>query len=237
MTKILFVDDEYLKPGAISDFAISIDKNFSITHVTTTHEARMKIRETQFDLMFIDINLPAAMGATPNNLGGMELFDLMVLDKSSKIPYDIIFISEKEDSLDTYVKESEKRGVAFCHFEKIQAKWKTQLNGKLALSLIRSKKLATNNPTVDVAIITALGYPEFDAVMNLPYNWEPKRFIDDPTGYYFGKKNKNKTFIKIVAATARRKGMSSSSALAMKMVVKWSTKTGHGFRVFPEQSL
>lgn len=224
MTEILIVDDEYPKAGMISDFLLSINKEINIVHATTSHDARLKVRDVAFDLILIDINLPASMGSTPNTLGGMDLFDMMMLDSASKLPLDILFITEKEDCLDQYNRESNTRGVLLCKFESSQDGWKKILAGKLKLTLARTKRNISINPTVDIAILTALGTPELDAVLRLPYNWQSKRFHDDPTGYHLGEKKRGEYNLKIVAASARRKGMPSSSALAMKMVERFKPR-------------
>lgn len=224
MANILIVDDEFSKPSAIFELASSIDSDIQITHVTTSREARLKTLENTFDLLLIDINLPASLGASPSTLGGMELYDLIILDTKSNIPLDIVFITEKEDSIETYIVESSKRGTSLCRFEASNDGWRIFMLGKLNLMLNRKKRLERSSPTADIAIITALNTPELDAVLNLPYKWQMRRFVDDPTSYHFGTKERGDNYISIVAASAMRKGMSSSSSLAMKMVERFRPK-------------
>lgn len=224
MTRILIVDDEYFKPQAISALALKLDGEIIIHHATTAQDARLKLRAEQYDLLLIDIDLPEAMGASPTPLGGMSLFDIFVLDPIAKIPLDIIFITEKEDSIDLYSYEATKRGTSLCKFDNQNDTWKLFITGKLNLMLNRRKKDLNDTPVADIAIITALGHPELDAVLKLPYGWVKKRFVDDPTGYHFGSKERQDVKLKIVAASAMRKGMSSSSALAMKMVERFKPK-------------
>ena len=224
MINILIVDDDYNKVQLISSFALSYDDNIKIVHASTSQDARQRIRQTLFDLMLIDVNLPASMGSTPSALGGMELFDVLILDSISRIPLDIEFITEKEDSLQKYISEATQRGISLSRFDASQDTWKKHLIGKIKLAFVRRKRMISESPVVDIAIITALGPPELDAVLNLPYNWETKRFTNDPTGYYFGKKTKGASIINIVCASARRKGMASSSALAMNMVERFEPK-------------
>lgn len=224
MTRILIVDDEYFKPQSISALALKLDDDITIHHATTAQDARLKLRSEQYDLLLIDIDLPEAMGASPTPLGGMLLFDIFVLDPMAKIPLDIIFITEKEDSIDLYNHEATKRGTSLCKFDNQNDTWKLFITGKLNLMLNRRKKDLNDTPVADIAIITALGYPELDAVLKLPYEWVKKRFVDDPTGYHFGTKERQDVNLKIVAASAMRKGMSSSSALAMKMVERFKPK-------------
>ncbi|MFW7208718.1 MULTISPECIES: response regulator [unclassified Enterobacter] len=224
MINILVVDDEYNKTKLISDLLRTIDENVYIEHVTTSQAARRKTREMSFDFMLIDINLPTLVGSAPNSLGGIELFDMLIIDPHSKIPMDIAFITEKEDSIEEYQNEASKRGITLCRFDSLNDSWKVVLAGKLKLMLVRSKRNLLNSPTVDVAIVTALRDPEMEAVLQLPYEWRQTRFHDDPTGYHFGEKKIENSVRKVVVASTNRKGMPSASALAMKMVERFKPK-------------
>jgi nucleoside phosphorylase len=224
MTNILIVDDEYTKPRMIFDIAQSFSRDLNVIHVTTANEARVHIQKNKFDLVLIDVNLPPSLGAKPDILGGVELFDIISLDSLSNLPLDIVFITEKEDSISSYSAEADKRGLSLCLFSVKNNDWKIVLEGKLNLAFNRSKRFVSTNPIVDIAIITALGEPELQAVLNLPYEWKSKRFRDDPTGYHFGIKNVDNKKLSVVAASAWRKGMPSSAALAMKMVERFRPK-------------
>ena len=224
MIRVLIVDDEYTKAQLISVFLQQLDPSVEIEHSTTSRDARLKIRDNQYDLMLLDINLPVNIGSQPNRLGGMELFDMILLDSNSKIPFDIFFITEKEDSLEEYCQEASIRGVSICKFSNSSVEWKIFMEGRFKLASKKYKKFKSSNPQVDIAIITALGPPELDAVLKLPYDWKSKRFSDDPTGYSFGTKKMSSRTFNLVAASARRKGMPASAPLAMKMIERFKPK-------------
>ncbi|SKA77858.1 Nucleoside phosphorylase [Pantoea ananatis] len=224
MVRVLIVDDEYAKAQLISLFLQHLDPNVEIEHSTTSIDARIKLMNNNYDLMLLDINLPANMGAQPNSLGGMDLFDMILLDNRSNTPVDIVFITEKEDSIEQYRQEANKRGISICKFSNYSIDWKIFIEGRFKLASNKSKKLKNINPKVDIAIITALGTPELDAVLKLPYNWQSKRFSDDPTGYSFGSKNTSSRAFSLVAASPRRKGMPASASLAMKMIERFKPK-------------
>ncbi|WP_174865878.1 phosphorylase family protein [Pectobacterium polaris] len=224
MNKILVVDDSYHKPNLISNLTNEFQSEIEVIHCTTASDARKKIIQTQFDLVFIDIDLPPALGSLPTALGGMDLYDLLLIDRSANIPYDICFITEKEDSLELYLRESNKRGVALCRFASASDSWKAHLTGKINLMINRRRNELIKSPSADIVIVTALNHPELEAVLNLPYNWNLKIFRDDPTSYHFGVKIRGDTSFTIVAASTMRKGLSSSSALSMKMVERFQPK-------------
>lgn len=224
MIKILIIDDEYTKIAAISEIAMGFDKSIVIEHASTSSEARRKLHAAEYDLLIIDLNLPAALGSSPTRNGGLDFFDLLMLDSAVLLP-DVIFLSGLEDN----VKEAEQavndRGAIFCSFgEGTVSTWKQTLLGKIKYASQRRARLSAISPRFDVVILTALGDPELSAVLKLPYNWKPLRLEGDPTGYYVGEIPRDHGNLSVVAASARRKGMPSSAALASKMVARFQPK-------------
>ncbi|MEB0224068.1 hypothetical protein QN414_07100 [Pseudomonas sp. 5S1] len=224
MIKILIIDDEYTKISAISEVAMAFDDSVIIEHASTSNEARRKLQAAEYDLLIIDLNLPAALGSSPTRNGGLDFFDILMLDKAILLP-DVIFLSGLEDN----VKEAEEavndRGAIFCSYsEGTSGAWKKILLGKIKYAFQRRVRLSAASPRFDVVILTALGEPELSAVLKLPYAWKALRFGDDPTGYHVGEIPREHGHLSVVAASSRRKGMPSSAALASKMVAKFRPK-------------
>ncbi|WPX20104.1 hypothetical protein RHM58_09250 [Pseudomonas sp. 10S4] len=72
MIKILIIDDEYTKISAISEVAMAFDDSVIIEHASTSNEARRKLQAAEYDLLIIDLNLPAALGSSPTRNGGLD---------------------------------------------------------------------------------------------------------------------------------------------------------------------
>ncbi|AOJ25497.1 hypothetical protein WJ12_11970 [Burkholderia seminalis] len=222
MTRILIVDDEYDKARAISEVVLEHDASIEIEHATTSAAARRFLTTKKFDLLIVDLNLPDVLGAAPTHQGGLALFDMLIMDESAWLPPDILFLTAREELVEVAQANVRDRGASFCLFnETADSSWKAMLVGKLHLASARVKRVARLSPRADVAIVTALGTPELDAVLNLNYQWANKRFPDDPTGYHFGQIPRAEGPLTVVAASARRKGMPSSAALAAKMVERF----------------
>lgn len=222
MTRILIVDDEYDKARAISKVVLEHDVGIEIEHATTSAAARRFLTAKNFDLLIVDLNLPDVLGATPTHQGGLALFDMLMMDESAWLPPDILFLTAREELVEAAQANVRDRGASFCLFnETADSSWKAMLVGKLQLASARVKRAARLSPRADVAIVTALGTPELDTVLNLNYQWANKRFPDDPTGYHFGQIPRVEGPLTVVAASARRKGMPSSAALAAKMVERF----------------
>lgn len=224
MVKMLIVDDEYTKISAITEIAMSFDTTIIIEHASTSHEARRKLMASEYDLLVVDLNLPAALGSAPTRSGGLEFYDMLMLDSAILLP-DVIFLSGLEDGVEEAREAVNDRGAIFCSYsESLCGGWKNILLGKIKYASQRRKRLSAAAPRFDIAILTALGDPELTAVLNLPYSWKNMRFGDDPTGYHIGEITRDSGNLTVVAASARRKGMPSSAALASKMVAKFRPK-------------
>jgi nucleoside phosphorylase len=224
MIKVLVVDDEYLKIAAITAILNGYNNSIFIEHASTSNEARRKLQVTEFDLLVIDLNLPAALGAPPTPKGGLDFFDMLMIDQAVVLP-DVIFLSALEDNLEEVESAVNSRGANFCSYtDSHSSPWKNILLGKAKYAVQKRERANSASPRFDVAIITALGDPELTAVLNLPYSWKSLRFNNDPTGYHTGELAKETGNLTIVAASARRKGMPSSAALAAKMVEKFKPR-------------
>ncbi|AIO45992.1 hypothetical protein K6Y76_02025 [Burkholderia cenocepacia] len=222
--RFLIVDDEYQKAGEITRAISSISLAVEAEHVTTASAARRAMRATKFDLLVIDLQLPDAVGAPPSPRGGLDLFDLLLNDDKAMLPSDVVFVTAREEHLDEMKAEVENRGAALCGFSDKKNDWKPVILGRIGLAAerVRRERLAT--PEVDVAIVTALLQPELSEVLRLDYGWKDRRFADDPTAYHFGVIPRADRPLAVVAATAQRKGMPSSAALAAKMVERFRPK-------------
>ncbi len=224
MIKLLIVDDEYEKISTISSVAIDIEKSIKIEHASTSSEARRKLKESEYDLLIIDLNLPATIGASPTRNGGIDFYDLILLDRQIPLP-DVVFLSALEDSINEAERSVNERGAMFCSFNSDESNtWKQVLAGKIKFALQKRARAEALAPKFDVVIATALGQPELDAVLQLNYNWKSLRFGNDPTRYQSGEIPRSKGNLSVVAASAHRKGMPSSAALISKMVEKFKPR-------------
>lgn len=215
---ILIVDDELDKAREIAEVLLQAGlPEPVIKHQSTAHAAREALRTATFDLLLIDLNLPDGVNDKPSMDGGINLFDMLCLDRSVRLPADVAFITALQEPLGDLHQKVLARGAALWHYKGDDSSWKSTLVGRvkyICTRLSRDKR----SRKVDIAILTALRSPELDAVLALPYKWISKRVEGEPTGYHFGEiVRPNGDTISIVAAHAQRKGMPSSAALASKL--------------------
>jgi len=215
---VLIVDDTHQKVEKVCEVLNSLDQEVQIVHETNVASARRRLRNEKFDLLLIDLKLPSNAGATPTDRGGLDFFDLLLRDNKSCFPGEVLFVTSEDGLFSNMQSEVLSRGCVICEVSDRVTDWKKLLSGKASLAL---KRASRNNPKVDVAVVTALG-SELDAVLQLDYGWTDFRVAEDPTLYHFGRiQLENGESRSIVAASALRKGMAASAAIATKLVLNF----------------
>lgn len=219
--KILIVDDEYSKVQEISEAVKQANlESVEIVHASTANAARKSLHAADYDMLVIDLYLPNTIGDKPSQRGGFDLLDLINLDDKINLPADILFITGKDESIEETRNEALERGAVLCQYRLDSKEWSKVLIGRIKYALLRLSR----NSKVDIAIITALGSPELDAVLNLPYDWKATRINNDPVSYHFGKIELKDRTLSVVAASPLRKGMPSSAAVASKLAFMFQPK-------------
>lgn len=218
--KLLIVDDSHTKVELVAKAISEARLNVHITHETNVMSARKRLKEDDYDLLLIDIQLPDMPGGSLNIKGGLDLFDLIIQDTTTRIPAEILFVTSEDSLIDNVRFQAERRGSSLCVISHSRDGWTETIKGQLNLAARRaSKKIEC----YDISIVTALG-SELDAVLSLDYNWENFRLAGDPTLYHKGKLEFNGIECTVVAASALRKGMAASAALATKILLKFKPK-------------
>lgn len=218
--RLLIVDDSHEKVEKISKAVSASMVHTEITHETNAAAARRRLNTEIFDLLLIDLQLPEVAGAIPNRSGGINFFDILVKDTKSLLPIEILFITSEEGLITEGQEEVLKRGGTLCAISNINVTWMAALIGRITLASNRAHRRVEGS---DIALITALG-SELDAVLNLDYSWSSFRIPGDPTLYHRGAFETAQGLRHVVAASALRKGMAASAALATKLVLKFSPK-------------
>ncbi|SMR82779.1 MULTISPECIES: hypothetical protein [Stenotrophomonas] len=219
--KVLVVDDEYAKVEAIAAVAKEFDQFCDIRHVTTARDARLSLRRGEFDVIIVDLNLPPLAGASPSIDGGLDAVKMLMLDKDCSIPACLMFMTSHEECLKGLSSRALEIGGELYRFGADELDWRVALRGKIEYAKSISDRRINR---FDVAILTALRSPELSAVLELPYEWKELKVPGDSTVYHSGRAVAGGRAISIVAASAMRKGMSSSASLASRMVVQFQPK-------------
>lgn len=223
---VLIVEDENEKMVDIVATLVAEGINIdSIRQVPNSNDARREMRSHQYDLLILDMNVPPMVGSPPIVDGGVSLLKILKIDKEVKFPLQVIGMTAKEEIFDEATKWMNAMSWTLCRYQPGGNEWKGQLREKIQYVSQMKNKMETNlHRKFDIVLITALRETEFDAVLNLPLQWEERYFDGDPICYHEGTLPSKFGTLSVIAASSLRMGMPSAAALAMKMTHLFSPK-------------
>ena len=215
--KVLIVDDQYEKVKTFSSVLYSIGVD-DVKHVTNSLDALRACKSDTYDLMVLDLQLPARLGEDVDPRGGVELLDRLELDHKYQVPVYVVAATSYRDTYEEYRKYFQDKGWNILCGEEDEEGIKELFNSLL----IHSGK---NVQPCDIAILTALPNSEQEAVLRLPCDWEEKSVFGDCNKYYRGtittSLNEKKS---IITTCCPRMGIASSAVTATKIIQKYKPK-------------
>jgi nucleoside phosphorylase/CheY-like chemotaxis protein len=215
MVKILIVDDENSRVREICA-EIDID-GVNIDLATTKIDGIRRMTETQYDLVIIDIMLPAdAKTVMPSKKGGIELIHQIEATRRIMKPLNIIGLTAGTDVYESFKSFFESKMIPLFLWTNSNADCKTALKNKIEY-LIKIDKQKTNHIKADIAIVTAVEV-EFLAAKALYDNWQTVEFPNDSTIYQYTIANINDSPKTIVLAMLPEMGMTAASCFTTKIL-------------------
>jgi len=219
--KILIADDQTRRYGrlvkALEDIDVARDK---IDIVPCANDARDCLKNTNYDLLVLDILLPLRPESEPDIQSSLDLlFDLHEGDEYHK-PVRILGITADRNVVGVASKNFEERTWTIVEFSESSDEWINRAVECVRYILNEEKKPTTEQPSygIDLAIICALEKPELEEVLKLPWNWSSPRPIDDITfvqdGYFEVEQRK----ITVCATFAPRMGMVSTALQSATLI-------------------
>lgn len=222
--KILLIDDDRSKgqrllPVLISKCGLTLD---SFSFASDASQARNHLASVVYDLVLLDLLLPADAIDSPSIQASMELLSEIIeesdvcglkrpsavvgvtRDKSAMSDANPLFhsmswnIIEVDDTSDVWIEK-------IVRIVKYQQK-------------VESQEPNTEKYGCDLAVITALATPELEAIHNLPWGWEVEEPLDRSTIIRRGSFSTDKRTYTVVSASASRMGMVSTAVVASKIV-------------------
>lgn len=225
MIQILVVEDNLHKQDnirqIISDIANIKDDNLQI--VASVKEAKKLLYENYYDLMVLDLVLPIEAGLDAEAKNGIQFLEDIHTSPMLKPPIHIVGLSGFSDLVAQYHDTFSKKLWNLIDYQADSTGWQDQLR-EIIFHLVKTRQRFIQSSfkkhLYDVAIITALPSPEFEAILRLNGgNWEKVIVEDDFIQYYkstFCLEDKTRT---IIAATADQMGMTAASHLTTKMIL------------------
>jgi nucleoside phosphorylase len=208
---VLIVDDQYEgKAKQLSRIAASI-QGVKCELVVSAKDALRKMKENEYELVIVDLQIPPENGQEVEPLGGQNLLQYVEVSEDLYKPAKILALTVHQDSYDQCSEFFSRRGWTL-----LLNPAEDHLRDILTAQLMR----AATTPQVDIAILTALEHTELEAVLKLPYGWTEVRYKDDITTYHLGTiKLASGETKSVVACSSHRMGLAAAATLTTKVCI------------------
>jgi nucleoside phosphorylase len=216
--KTLIVDDQYDgKVRAVATVLRSIGVD-DVEQVGNAKDAIHRLRLNKYDMLILDLQIPAQLGDEIEEMGGRTLLEFIELDKKIIKPTSVIGITSHADSYASCEEFFRDRGwqliLGADDTEKLTAIFNTQ-----------KAHIASEHRNVDVVIVTALARTELQAVLNLPMDWERLTISGDGARYWRGYfNNAQGRNCSVIALNCPSMGMPAASAATAAACQKFHPK-------------
>ncbi|AFE05949.1 hypothetical protein COCOR_04661 [Corallococcus coralloides DSM 2259] len=219
MIDILIADDSDGKTAHITNLISEIlpakDKN--VRHAKTVASAVALLRQTSFDLLIVDLNIPLRDDEAPRADGGLRLIKALQQQREMHRPTHVIGLTAYAELLAQSAEAFKDDLWHVVQYSDDSTDWMDQVSRKL-IYIAETKTASAQHYQTDIAIVTALHSVELESVLKLDGSWEQVLMDGDATIYHSGMFQRGDRKLKVVAAAAFEMGMPATTALSMKMI-------------------
>jgi nucleoside phosphorylase/CheY-like chemotaxis protein len=187
--------------------------------------ARRLLRSEKLDLLILDIALPELDDGDPVRDGGIALLDEVIASSRFRMPTQVIGVTAREDVYEVAAARFGSELWSVLPYGREGGAWTEQLAAKVRHILRVRSLVEIPSADYDLGIVVALGSPELEAVLALPWGWSPTPGGPDPTVYHCGEfQRRDGTMGRAVVARAGQMGMPAATAVATKMGVAYNPR-------------
>lgn len=215
--KILFVDDQAARlRGLIA--RLEAEGFSDIEIVSNAMAARQLMAETRYALLVLDICLPNRAVDDPLDQNSLDLLNDILEGELLRRPQHILGLSAYDESAATVAELFKTHTWGLVRYAADHDGWVEQIVNAARFAREEPRRVEARTYLSDVAILTALRAPEYEAVMRNGWTWEAARPIDNVLFVQRAEfQSGGRTFI-AHAAVAPRMGMVSTALIAAKLI-------------------
>jgi nucleoside phosphorylase len=228
MFKILLVEDTAEKVKNITKVLQKIEgiDLINFENVIDAVSAKKKLKETCYNLLILDIAIPPSKDKDIELDGGLKLLEEITRRSKYNVPTHIIGLTGEDEVFEKAKESFDKLTLNVIKYSESNIEWETNLLSgvKQFIDANNSAQNSAEEYNYDIAIICAL-QEELDANLDNDWDWKSFEKKNDDTNYMEATfNNSSGDEIRVIAAKAKRMGMSATSALASKMIHQFRPK-------------
>lgn len=220
--KILIVEDDTTKLQKVLASLCAIPGILlsSISECRDAASAKKRLIDEQFDLLILDIAIPARLDTPAMEDGGLTLLEEVVRRDVYRRPQHVILLTAySELAARVSVRFPNERWTTLT-YESTADAWSSQLRAK-AEHIIAAKAADKDLPVrfeSEVGIVCALDDPELSSILRLPWQWQTLAVPHDHSMYYRGHLRLGQRDIRIHATACPRMGLTAAAVQTMKLL-------------------
>lgn len=216
--RILIVDDNENKRKSIIDVLIEnkITIKENITECTNIIDTKKNLRDNQFDVLLLDMQLPSRDTDVAISRAGLDFFKEIKQDRRYNQPREVIGITAYEKELEEVKDDFYENLLHIIFYSESSISWKNQLIERLEYIKACDEDICEYK--YDLGIICALDNPEFKAVMKLSNNWIKVRKPNTSLPFYETTFHFEDRSLKVISISINKMGMVPAAVLSTQMI-------------------
>jgi nucleoside phosphorylase/CheY-like chemotaxis protein len=224
MIRILVLEDEQEKRRIVTEALLEVDglEEHDIEHSISAVDAKRKLKESFYDLLILDINVPIRTTQKVKVGGGLDVLRSVREALPGIIaPGYIIGLTAYDTGFESALEDFENPLWKLIRFDSASVAWRKQLKAASEY-LIASKRppYRTDGSTFHstLGIVVGLEGVELDSIKALDGSFEQVHVAHDPIRYFKGRFESATASLDVVVAAAPRMGMPVSAVVATKLI-------------------
>ena len=219
MLKVLIVDDHPNRYKQLTEAFEKLGiKRTDIKFLSSTNEAVEELESNQYDLLILDILVPAWPDLDADQVNSADLLLAIQNDSSVLKPRYIVGITADLGTVDQATQEFEKNTWTVVPYSVVDESWVQRIVNCAKYLMNKDKRDDKPDFDFDLAIVCALKEPELEEVVKLPWNWGEPKPLDDVTFFREGSLDIEGRRHKVAALCSTRMGMVSAAVLTNKTI-------------------
>ncbi|MES2264293.1 MAG: hypothetical protein V4724_37775 [Pseudomonadota bacterium] len=226
MIKILVVEDEKEKRRLLVETLIAVDgiNHDNIHYATDVRAAKREIKETRFELVILDINIPMTPDQEAETGAGLGVLSFIKNNLAAKAPAFVVGMTSYDDGVAAAEKEFSSPLWKLVRFSHSEPTWQAPLQEAIKYLLEKDAPPYIsdgNTYHTDLAIFVALEDEELDSIRRLDGKWKERRIVNDNSRYFEGRFPTENGDISVVAVAAPKMGLPAAAVIASKLIAAY----------------
>lgn len=220
--RVLIVEDEQEKRRLISE-AVNSAEGMIYSNIDYAHDlnaAKRYLQTNKYQLVILDINIPASAITGPEIGLGLELLSFIKTNLKAIKPTYVIGMSAYSEGVDAAAADFNFPLWRFINFSYAQLDWQGTIKEAVEYLSENNKPPYTadgKNYHTDLCVYVALE-EELTSLKNLAVNWTALKVAHDDARYFQGQFKRDDKTLEVIIAASPEMGMPIAAVFAAKMI-------------------